>query len=66
MSRANRVPRSLSRLIPLAVACVLGASAAGCLSGDGTLSPADQTKAKEAAKKKFDNLGAEQSRKPSG
>jgi hypothetical protein len=45
----------------------LGYSAAGCSTGSGgiTLSPADQAKAKENAKKRFDNFGEQPNRKPS-
>lgn len=68
MCSVNRSRRSVGQLVVLAcVAGVLGFSSAGCSSGGGTasLSSADQAKAKETAKKKFDNFGETQSGKAS-
>lgn len=60
MCLRKRSSRSLRWLVLLAcMAGALGLSAAGCSPGEGgaSLSPADQAKAKETAKKKFDNFG---------
>jgi hypothetical protein len=68
MCSRTRSRRSLGKiLLGASLACLLGLAAGGCTgSGNTTLSQADQAKAKESAKKKFDNSGAKPGRGNAG
>jgi hypothetical protein len=67
MSSIEKWPCNPGRHVLFAcLAGVLACSAAGCFDGGGgaTLSAADQAKARETTKKKFDNFGDTQGRGP--
>lgn len=58
MCFANRSRRNLSRFdLLLCMALAFGVTAAGCSSGSDRVQPADQGKAQEDTKGRFDNSG---------